>query len=328
MEKRSNIQNNMINFALGNKTFLIALLMVIILSFCSPRFLTASNLINVLRQICTTGILAMPFTFIIASGHIDLSAGSIVGFCGIVISLIMRDAGIPLIPALLITMCVGMALEGINAIVISELKLPPFIVTLAMQSIVRGMVYILSGMAPVNRLPESLINMGQGYLWKIPVPIIVLFAVTMVLWFLAKRTRFGRYVVAMGGNQQATYYSGINIKKIRLLVYMLMGACIAIAAAVLTGRTASGQVAAGVGMETDCITAVVIGGSAFTGGLMNIAGTFFGCLIVGLISNGMNLIGIDTNYQIIAKGLMILIALIIDNVSTSLYLKIKKNTGK
>lgn len=322
--KRKKVLDRIVGFLLNNKTFLIVLLLAVALSFASPKFLTRNNLINVLRQICVTSIMAIPFTFVIAVGDIDLSVGSIVGIVGIVVSVIMRDLGVALVPAMLIGILLGALCGAMNALVISSLDLPPFIVTFATQSLLRGIVYISTDMVPVNRIPASLIRMGQGYLGIIPIPVIVMAAILVICWIIAKRTAFGRHIIAMGGNKEAAYNCGINTKLVRLGVFCLLGACCAIAAVVLTGRTASGQVAAGVGYEMDCITAVVIGGNSFSGGVTNIIGTFFGALIVGMITNGMNLLGIDSNFQIIAKGLMILLALVIDTLSQAVYNRIKK----
>ncbi|MBD5393350.1 MAG: ABC transporter permease [Lachnospiraceae bacterium] len=318
------LKKSIVVFMLNNKTFLIAVILGIILSFASPRFLTAVNLTNVLRQICVVGIMAIPFTFIIGIGDIDLSVGSIVGIVGIIVSVLMRDAGFSLFAAMTIGMIIGAACGALNAGLISALDLPPFIVTFATQSLLRGIVYISTNMVPINRIPDSLIRMGQGYIGPIPIPVIVMFIVLAICWTISKKTKFGRHIVAMGGNKEAAYHCGINTNRVRLKVFCLLGVCCAVAAVVLTGRTASGQVSAGNGNEMDCITAVVLGGSSFSGGVTNIAGTFWGTLIVGMITNGMNLLGIDSNFQIIAKGLMILIALVIDNASSKIYNKLKK----
>lgn len=324
MENKISRRNpSFLRYLTQNKSLIILLVLIAALAISTPTFLKTRNIINVLRQICVTGIVAMPFTFVIATGAVDLSAGSVCGMCGIVIAMLMRD-GMALIPALLIGMVVGMFFGALNAIIMNELNLPPFIVTMAMQQIVRGIIYLVTNMVPINNLPASLINMGQGSWLGIPIPIYILAVFTLVFWVLAKRTSFGRYVVAMGGNPQAAYFSGINIKLIRLVVFILCGAACAVSAAVLTGRTASGQVGAGIGLETDCITAIVIGGSSFNGGLISISGTFIGCLIVGIINNGMNLLHIDTNFQVVAKGLMILIALAFDTISKTISARKKK----
>lgn len=322
--KTSLVKKKMINLLLRNKTFLIVLLLGISLSFASPQFLTAANLTNVLRQICVVGIMAIPFTFVIGIGDIDLSVGSTVGLVGIVVSVLMRNMGFSLLPAMLIGILLGAACGALNAVIISSLDLPPFIVTFATQSLLRGIIYISTNMVPINRLPDSLVGMGQGYLGVIPIPVIVMLIIVAICWFISQKTTFGKHIIAMGGNKEAAYHCGINTDRVRLGVFCFLGACCAIAAVVLTGRTASGQVSAGVGYEMDCITAVVIGGSAFSGGVTNIVGTFWGALIVGMITNGMNLLGIDSNYQIIAKGLMILLALVIDNASSKIYNKLKK----
>ena len=301
----------------NNKVFAVALLLIVIMSFLSERFLTTTNVFNILRQICITGIVASGFSLIIAAGEIDLSVGSIVAFVGIVTSYLMVTVKMPMVIAILAGLLVGMLCGMLNAVIISALDLPPFIVTLATQSLFRGVVYIWTNMVSIIGLPQEFVNIGQGYLGVIPIPVIIMVATFLIVWFATVKTSFGRHVIAMGGNKEAAYLCGVRISRVRLGIYGIVGLCCAVAAIVLTGRTASAQVSAGNGMEMDCITAVVIGGTPFTGGKVNIVGTFIGAFIVGIINNGLNLLAVDSNFQIIAKGLMILIALIIDRLSTN-----------
>lgn len=303
---------------IDNKVFAVALLLIIIMAFLSDRFLTGTNIFNILRQICVTAIVASGFSLVIAAGEIDLSVGPIVAFVGIIISYLMVTAKVNMFVAMLVGLIVGVLCGMLNAVIISALDLPPFIVTLATQSLFRGIVYIATNMVSIIGLPQEFVNIGQGYLGPVPIPVIIMAVTFLVVWFVTVKTSFGRHVIAMGGNKEAAYLCGVNIARVRLGIYALVGLCCAVASIVLTGRTASAQVSAGEGMEMDCITAVVIGGTPFTGGKVNIIGTFIGAFIVGIINNGLNLLAVDSNYQIIAKGLMILIALVIDRVSTNI----------
>jgi ribose/xylose/arabinose/galactoside ABC-type transport system permease subunit len=309
---------------LSNKAFLMVFLMVIVLAIYSDAFLTSRNLLNVLRQICVNTIVALGFTFVIGSGEIDLSIGSVIGFIGVIMALLMRYLGVPVPLAIICGLIAGLGCGALNAALISAFDLPSFVVTLATQSLFRGLIFISTKMTPVTRLPESFIFIGQGYIFGIPVPVYLMVIMIAIMYIVANRTMFGRYVIAVGGNPDAARASGISIVKTRFGIFMMMGICVTIAAVILTARTASAQVNAGVNMELDIIASVVIGGTAMAGGNTNVLGTVFGAIVIGLTSNGLNLLGVETNYQIIAKGLLILFALILDSVSAKFYAQMRK----
>lgn len=319
--KGKNLINNIL---MSNKAFLMVIIMFIVIAALSDAFLTSTNLLNVMRQICVNAIVALGFTFVIGSGQIDLSVGSVVGFIGVVMAMLMRHFNVPVPVAILCGFAVGISCGALNALVISAFKLPPFVVTLATQSLFRGLIYIVTKMTPVTRLPEVFIYIGQGYLFGIPIPVYLMVVMIIIMYIVANRTMFGRYVIAVGGNPDAARASGINIFKTRLGIFINMGICATVAAVVLTARTASAQVNAGVNMELDAIAAVVIGGTSMIGGNTNIIGTIFGAIVIGLTSNGLNLLGVETNYQIIAKGLLILLALILDAVTAKFYANLRK----
>lgn len=313
--KKRNSKFVMQEILMGNKAFMICLLLCIIMAFSSPIFMKVSNLLNILRQVCVSTLLSIGFTFVLASGQIDLSVGSMLGMCGMVLAKLIKEVKAPLPAALLITLILAMCSGALNALLITVFRVVPFIVTLATQSIFKGTTYLISDLVPVAGLPNNLLVLGQGYLFGIPVPVYIMLAVVMIAWLVINRTKFGRYVLAMGGNAEAARVSGINIDKMRFGVYMTGGFCTGIASIIMTARTASAQVAAGQGMEMDAIAAVVIGGTSMSGGNANVLGTLFGCLVVGIVNNGMNLLGVNANWQIIAKGLLILIAVVIDTLS-------------
>jgi ribose transport system permease protein len=300
---------------MGNKALLIVFGLGIFLTISSPAFLSSSNLLNVVRQVCVSTLLSIGFTFAMAAGYIDLSIGTLMGLCGMILGKLLTEAHMPLFPAILIVLCCAVLGGILNASIISIFNVPPFVVTLATQSIFKGANYLISNLVPISGLPSSLLFLGQGYLFGVPVPIYIMLIVVCIAWVIMNRTKFGRYVLAVGGNAEAARASGISIKQINYGVYIVCALCAGIASVIMTGRVGSAQVSAGVGMEMDAIAAVVIGGTSMNGGNANVFGTLFGCLLVGIVNNGMNLLSIDTNWQVIAKGVLILFAVIIDVVS-------------
>lgn len=313
-----------ISFGLNNKALIITIFLVIVFAITSPVFLTTHNILNVLRQISISAIVAAGFTLVLAGGEIDLSVGGMIGIIGILVAKSMDDLHLPIYIAIIIGLLVGASCGLFNGIIINKFSLPPFIVTLSTGLVFRGIVYVITSMTPVAPLPEAFNFIGQGYLLYIPLPVYILVFVTLIIYIIANHTAFGRHVIAMGGSKQAARLSGVRIEITRLLLYILVGICCAVAAIVLTGRTASGQVNAGFNMELDMIAAVVIGGTSLTGGNANVIGSIFGVLLIGLVSNGLNLLGVDPNWQVIAKGLLILIAIILDAATSGILRRILK----
>jgi ribose/xylose/arabinose/galactoside ABC-type transport system permease subunit len=306
---------------MGNKAAVIMVITVIIMSFASPVFFTTNNIVNVIRQVCVSATLGAGFTLILGSGHMDLSIGCMVGLVGVVMGKLLH-AGLPVPVAIAGGIAAGAFCGALNAAIITLFGLPPFIVTLATQSVYKGSVYLITGMVPISRLPQNFIAIGQGYWGPLPVPIYIMAIMIVIMFVVLNRTMFGRYAIAMGGNAEATRVSGINTKNVRLGVYVVMGIYVALASVILTARSASAQIAAGQGMEMDAIAAVVIGGTSLGGGNANVLGTLVGCIIVGVVNNSLNLLGIDSNWQVIAKGLLILIAIILDVMSTRFYARL------
>lgn len=309
------------SFLAGNKALVIIFVLAIILSLATDKFFTTKNILNVLRQVCVTSILAFGFTMILAEGEIDLSVGSILGLSGMVLGLLTTKFGVNVWLAIVITIAFGALLGCINSSIITAFALPPFIVTMATDQIFRGLCYLSTNMRPIVNLPEEIHTIGQGYFLKIPIPIYIMIAVMLIVYVIANRTKLGRYIIALGGNRDAAYVSGINVKRIRMYAFALLGVCAAIAGIVLTGRTASSQVAAGDGMTMDAIAACVIGGTSMDGGTAFIVNSLFGCILIGMLNNGLNLLGVDSNWQIIVKGGIVLTAVILDKVSSKVKLK-------
>ena len=318
--------NSFVSFLMGNKALIILILLCTAMAMASPVFLTSKNLINIVRQICAGAVLSIGYTLVVGSGNFDLSIGNQLGLVGVVMAMLSKTMPLPL--ALLAGAALSVCLSITNAALINIFKLPAFIVTLAMMQVFRGSTYLITKMVPVSNLPDSFVTIGQGYIGPIPIPIYIMVVTGIGMYLLMNRTLFGRHAIAMGGNIEAARVCGVNTKATRVGVYATMGICVAIAAIILTGRSASAQIGAGQGMEMDTIAAVVIGGTSMKGGNGNIIGTIIGCLLVGVVNNGLNLTGIDANWQIIAKGMLILIAIILDVTSTNIIAKLKLRQQK
>lgn len=303
-----------------NAGILIGLaILCIVISIASPIFLTEKNMMNVLRQTSTNLYLACGMTMILIAGGIDLSVGSVIAVVGVMGGTLI-NMSIPLLIVILICLAAGAMVGFINGGIAVNTTIPPFIVTFAMMSILRGFAYVYTNGVTVRINDAGYINMGTGYLGIVPLPVIYLIGILAVVYVLMSRTRFGRHLYATGGNEKAAKFSGINIKKIRMFVYIFSGIMAAIAGLMLSSRSYSGNPIAGNGAEMDAIAACVLGGVSFSGGSGKIGGTIIGAMIIGFLNNGLNLMGISSFWQTILKGVVILAAVYVD------YLKnLKKN---
>ena len=295
-----------------NKAVLFALALAVILSAASPYFFTKANALILLEQGVVMTIVALGYTLILAMGEIDLSLGGIIALTGYIMAELMARGGVPFELAIVIGVAVGATCGAINATLISTFALPPFIVTLATGALFTGVLYIVSNLVPISDLPDAFIAIGQARWGGIPVPVIILVPIIGVFYLLAKQSVFGQHIIAQGGNPEAVRVAGISIATLRLKVYTIAGAGYGIGAVLLTARSASAQIAAGSDLLLIVITAVVIGGTPLLGGKADVIGTVFGCLIISMINNGLNLLGMNANYQIIVQGSLILFALLVD----------------
>lgn len=287
--------------------------LVVFFSVMSSTFLTAGNMLNLLRQISINGLIAVGMTLVITTGGIDLSTGAILGLSGM-LTAIMITNGIPPFLAILICLLIGAVLGLINGFLIAKYKLQAFIVTLASMTVFRGFTYVISKGRPVSNVSSDSIFsfLGKGFILGIPVPVIILVIVLSIFCFIMSKTVFGRNIYATGGNEKASILSGINTDKIKLQVYMISGVLSALAGLILISRLNSAQPTLGDGYELDAIAAVVIGGTSLLGGKGKMTGTIIGILILGVISNGLNIVGVSSFYQEIIKGLIILVAVLLD----------------
>ncbi|MGX9133316.1 ribose ABC transporter permease [Rummeliibacillus sp. JY-2-4R] len=294
------------------------LLIIIIISIMSPSFLTATNIFNVLRQVSISALIAFGMTFVILTGGIDLSVGSTLALTGAISAGFLASGMDPFL-AMLIGLALGAVLGGVNGFIIAKGKVAPFIATLATMTIYRGLTLVYTDGKPVSGLGDSLAfqMFGKGYFLGIPVPVITMIVAFFVLFFILKKTTFGRRVYAIGGNEEASRLSGINVDRITIAVYSLTGMLAALSALILTSRLNSAQPTAGASYELDAIAAVVLGGTSLTGGRGWIFGTLVGALIIGVLNNGLNLIGVSSFFQQVVKGVVILIAVLIDRKKTA-----------
>jgi len=306
---------------LGNKSYFILAILVICLSLASPLFLKKANILNVLRQVCVMSIACSGFTLILGSGHMDLSVGMILCASGVVVAK-MQVAGVPIWLSCIAAIVAGALMGGLNACLINWFELPAFIVTLATSNVYKGIACVVTRNVPVSGLNDEFLKIGQGYIGVIPNPIYIMVISLIIMWIIINRTKMGRQAIAMGGNAEAARVSGIRITRMRLKCYMILGAYTGLAAIIQTSRSASAQLSAGADLSMDAIAAVVIGGTSMKGGNANVIGSLVGCLIVGIISNGLNLLHVDANWQIAAKGILILLAVVLDVVTAKLYSKL------
>jgi ribose transport system permease protein len=286
-------------------------LIVVILSVVNGDFLTVGNIFNVLRQISINALIAFGMTFVILTGGIDLSVGSILALSSAFAAGLMAG-GMNTWLAVGIGLIGGLVMGAINGILITKGKVAPFIATLATMTVFRGLTLVYTQGRPITGFKENFALLGKGYFLQIPMPIIWMVIAFAVLYIILKHTTFGRRVYALGSNEEATWLSGINTSKVKILVYSISGLLAAISGIILTSRLNSAQPTAGGAFELDAIAAVVLGGTSLSGGRGWIVGTLIGAMIIGVLDNGLNLLNVSSFYQQVVKGIVILIAVLLD----------------
>ncbi|UXU55169.1 ribose ABC transporter permease [Staphylococcus agnetis] len=294
--------------------FLGLILLIIMISVLNPAFLDLSNLLNLLRQISINGLIALGMTFVILTGGIDLSVGSILALSSACIAL-MITSGVDPIIAIILGVLIGFILGVVNGLFVTKGNMAPFIATLATMTIFRGLTLVVTDGNPITNLGDNYLFQlfGKGYFFGVPVPAVTMTIVFIVLFILLHKTTFGRHTYAIGGNEIASKISGIKVNRVKILIYGISGLMSALAGAILTSRLNSAQPTAGTAYELDAIAAVVLGGTSLTGGKGRIVGTLIGVLIIGVLNNGLNLLGVSSFYQQVVKGVVILIAVLIDH---------------
>lgn len=294
--------------------WLVLLVLLVFFSIASENFLNSHNLLNVARQVSMLGIVSVGFAFVLLLGGIDLSVGSVVTLVNIVCAWLMVNAGWHPAVAVVAALALSATIGFLNGWIIANIQMPPIIVTLAMLIIIEGVAYLICDGLPIYGFPESFAVIGQGYVGPIPIPVIIMAVVMALGGFILSKTFFGRYFYAVGGNEEAAKLSGIDVKRVKYLVYTLSGFFAGVAGVVILSRTNSGQVLSGKGFEFDVLTACVLGGVSVSGGFGKISNVLAGVLILGVLSNGLVLLDVSQFVQMVIKGVVLLVAVAIDSL--------------
>ena len=299
----------------NNKPVIVLLVLLIAMSLLRDRFLTWSNIISVLRQTSINAVIATGMTFAILIGGIDLSVGSVLAISGAIAATLVAS-GMNIFLVILITLLIGLTIGLLNGLLISKGRLQPFIATLGTMTLLRGLTLVYTQGRPISIFGSNtsalFSKIGTGYFLKIPIPVYIMLLVFFIAWYTLNHLKIGRYTYALGSNEEATMYSGIKTDNIKLFVYAVSGVLAAIAGIIVTARLGSAQPTAGAGYELDAIAAVVIGGTSMAGGIGTIFGTAIGALIIGILNNALNMLQVSSYYQDVAKGIVILIAVLLD----------------
>jgi inositol transport system permease protein len=282
------------------------------LSFAKPNFLTVRNLMTVLLQISINGILAVGVTYVLLTGGVDLSLGSLVALTGVVAASFAHPGDFPLVAPLVLGVMTGMACGALSGVVVTRGRVAPFIVTLGMMTVARGLALVLSGGKPVSDLSDSFTRIASSDVLGAPVPALILAVVALASYVFLQHTRPGRYIYAVGGNENAARASGIHVERVKTAAYAICGALAGLAGIVQASRITTGQPNTGVAYELDAIAAAVIGGTSLSGGIGSVGGTLLGALLIGVINNGLDLLNVSPYYQQIVKGVIIVGAVWLD----------------
>ena len=287
----------------------------LIISLITPQFLTLSNLTIIVTQVSINALLAFGVTFVIITGGIDLSLGSIVAVTGVTSAMLAHPDSYPVLIPIVLGLLAGLLMGAFNGFIITKSKIAPFIVTLGTMTIGRGLALILSDGRPVSNLSDSFNYLGSGTVFGIPFLILIFILVFALCSIILSKTILGRHIYAIGGNEQAARASGINIDRVKLSVYSISGLLAGLAGILLASRITTGQPNAGAGFELDAIAAVVIGGTSTAGGRGTMTGTLIGVLLIGVINNGLDLLNVTSYYQQVVMGIIIIGAVIVDSLN-------------
>lgn len=292
---------------------LVVIAMITFLSLRTDTFFTASNLAVVARQISLSAIIAMGMTLVILTGGIDLSVGSVVAITSVIVGLVMVRMNMPIWVAIIAGITVGVVVGLLNGIMIVRTKVPPFIITLGMMGLARGAALVITKGSSISGFPPSYLDIGQGFIFNlIPIPVVIAVVLAIIVHIILSRTAFGRRIYLLGSNEEAALLSGININSMKVAIFTICSALAAVEAVIETSRMATGQPASGSGYELTAIGAVIIGGASMLGGEGTILGTMLGAILLGLITNGLILMGISSYWQQVFSGTIIILAVALD----------------
>jgi ribose/xylose/arabinose/galactoside ABC-type transport system permease subunit len=300
-------------FILDQRTLLVLIVLCALVGYLIPSFLTSKNILNVMRQVSITGIVAVGMTFVIITGGIDISVGSTVALSSVVVaSALKQGLGIP--AAITLALFSGVLVGLLNGTLVAYGRVLPFVATLGTMYVIRGLALIVTKGEAIWDLPKSFLTIGTGYWLGIPIPVIITLIVYLLGHFLLRNFTFGRYVLAVGGDEESARLCGVAVKRIKLYTYALCGFLAGLAGIVLAGRLGSGQPSTGVGYELVAIAAAVIGGNSLDGGRGTVIGTLIGAFILGVVSNALNLWGVASFWQTVISGCIVLIAVLADTL--------------
>ena len=303
MKRKIDINSFVAEYAI----IMIFIVLFVAMSIFAPNFLSGGNIANVLRQISINGICAIGMTFVMLTGGIDLSVGSIIGVSGVLTAMMMLNGVHPIL-ASLISLVLCTVIGMLTGLLISHIEIPPMVATMGTMTSLRGAAYLITGGTPVFGFTESYAVIGQGYVGVVPIPVIILVIAFAIGIFFLSKTKYSRYIYGVGGNEEVARLSGVNVHHIKAFVYAVSGFCSALAGLVMLGRLNSGQPRAGESYEMDVITAVVLGGVSLNGGVGKLSHVIFGLLIIGVLTNGMTMMAIDDYWQRVVKGIVLLLA--------------------
>lgn len=303
-------------FLIEQRSFVALFILIVSVSMINPDFFSVDNILNILRQTSVNAIIAVGMTFVILIAGIDLSVGSVLALTGAVAATLVGSE-LPILLVIPLVLLLGTAFGGISGAIVAKGKVQAFIATLVTMTLLRGITMVYTDGRPISTgfsdQADAFAFIGTGYLFGIPVPIWIMAVVFGLAWYILKHTPIGRYIYALGGNESATQLSGINVNKIKIFVFAVSGFLSALAGLIVTSRLSSAQPTAGVSYELDAIAAVVVGGTSLMGGKGRVMGTLVGALIIGFLNNALNLLDISSYYQMLAKALVILAAVLADN---------------
>ena len=299
----------------GQLIWLMVAVAVVAMSLISPHFLTVENLFtNVLRQSAVIGIVSVGMTLVIATRGFDLSVGSNIALSSSIMALLLTESGATVLEGVLVALAIGAAIGLTNGVLVAKVRVPPFIATLGMLSIARGLALVFAGTTPVDLLPQSLLDLGRGKVGFLPIPVLLLAGTWLVAAYLLKHTRFGRYALAIGSNEEGARLSGIKVDSYKIAHYLVLGVLAAAAGVVLTGRLGAAQATMAVGLEFQAIAAVVVGGTSLFGGEAKLGGSVGGAILVGVLRNGLLLRSVDTNWINIIIGVAMVASVAFDGL--------------
>ncbi len=318
-----------ISFKFGGQELgmMVALVVLFVaLAIFSPVFLTLENLMNILRQISIVAIIAVGGFLIVLIGGMDISVGSVAALSGVVLAICTMQLGMNVWIGAIMGLIVGSLVGLVNGLLITFLKLPSFIITLATMQIAKGLAFVISGGQAISGFPEEFLFLGRGYIWIIPIPVIIMIAVFLLMNFIIKKTKFGVHVYAIGGSWESARIAGIKANKISIILYVLGGLFAAVSGTILASRLNSGTPNVGANFMFEAFTAIILGGVSMSGGEGNLAGVFIGSVFIGILSNGMSLLNLDSYFQMIIQGVVLTIAVATQAVIILRGAKVKRHT--